>query len=210
MFIVTENCTGDDLLTWISEDRLLDAAAQKRVFNEICLGVQYLHGRGIAHNDIKPENVIMDAAGHAKLIDFGYAKPDRIAGDQDKSGTLNYAAPELFRRGTYHTQKADIWSLGILLYAMTTGRFPFVGTDDRKIVSQILRGNLKFQEDLDPDVEALVRRLTKLNPNERPTIDEVLEDPYFSTIDEEPVKHVIMPAGAAEISAEKAIEVEAW
>jgi MAP/microtubule affinity-regulating kinase len=210
LFLVTENCAGGDLLKWISEERLSSAAAQTRVFYEICLGIQYLHNRGIAHNDIKPDNVIMDCAGSPKLIDFGYAKTDAVAGDNDKNGTLMYAAPELFRRGCYSTQKADIWSLGILLFTIVTGIFPFLGNDDHRIVRQIRHGDLSFPTGMNCEAELLIRRLTKVNPNERPTIDEVLEDPYFAGLRDDPGKAACVPLRAAEISGEDVIDAGYW
>jgi serine/threonine protein kinase len=179
IFVVTENCTGGDLLTSITDGRITSRATLRRLFTEICLGVQYLHDQGIAHNDLKPENVIIDSNGRAKLIDFGYAKTEATADDDQKSGTLMYAAPELFQPGCYLTQKADIWALGIVLYTMATGRFPYSGTNDRQVMRQILQGQLRYTPAMDPQVSALVRRMTKVNPNERPTIDEVLQDPFF-------------------------------
>jgi serine/threonine protein kinase len=182
LFLITENCTGGDLLTWITEGRTTDEQTRKRLFHDVVVGVQHLHQQGIAHNDIKPENAIIDSSGRAKLADFGYAKTQTFADDNEKSGTLMYAAPELFRPGRYHTQKADLWSLGILLYAMATGKFPFNGRTDHDIVRQICRGDLMYTDDIDPEVKRLVRQLTKVNPNERPTIDELLEDSFFDDV----------------------------
>jgi MAP/microtubule affinity-regulating kinase len=182
MFIVTENCVGGDLLSWIVDGRVKEKRTMKRLFYEIALGVQYLHSQGIAHNDIKPENVVIDGSGRAKLGDFGYAKTETFAGDDEKSGTLMYAAPELFGTGWYHTQRADIWSLGIVLYTLATGTFPFDVSDEQRVVRQICQGRLKYQRCLDREVELLVRRMTKTNANKRPTIESVLEDGFFDDV----------------------------
>jgi serine/threonine protein kinase len=69
----------------------------KRLFRQIALAVQYLHRQEIAHSDIKPENVILDLEGNAKLIDFGFAKQKQIAGDDEKYGTPIYMPPEFLR-----------------------------------------------------------------------------------------------------------------
>jgi serine/threonine protein kinase len=194
LFIVTENCCDGDLLSWIMEGRLKQKLIVKQLFYEVVLAVQYLHEQGIAHNDIKPENVMVDGCGQAKLVDFGYAKDKLIAGDDAKCGTLMYAAPELLRPGSYHTQKADIWSLGILLYAMATGKFPFDGEDDRQIVRQIRQGKLKFPRSIDRDIETMIRRLTTLNANERPTITAVVEDHFFDEVRvSKQMKQTILP-----------------
>jgi serine/threonine protein kinase len=178
MFIVMENITGSDLLSWIVEGRTFDNQTLKRLFYDVACGVQYIHSAGIAHNDIKPENIMVDFSGRAKLIDFGYAKDFLTAGDNAKNGTLTYATLELFKRGSYNTQKADIWALAILLYEMATGNLPFSEAGDR----QIRRGKLKFPRTMDRGVEALIKRMAKVNPNERPTVDAVLEDPFFDEV----------------------------
>jgi serine/threonine protein kinase len=147
-FIITENCTGGDLLNWIIEGRNATQATIKSLFTEICRAVQYLHHEGMAHNDLKPENVIPDANGTAKLINCGYAKTDLLADDDEKYGTLMYAAPELFRRGSYHTQQAAIWSFRIVLSTMTTGKFPFDGASECQIIRQIIHGQLTYAGEL--------------------------------------------------------------
>jgi serine/threonine protein kinase len=202
LFYVTENCTKGDLLSWIVDGHLSDKGTKKRLFHELALAVQYLHSSGIAHNDIKPENVLLDDAGHVKLADFGYAKDTLFAGDNEKNGTLMYAAPELLSPGTYHTQKADVWSLGITLYTMETGKFPFSGESERRLAAQIRNGQLKYPEGFDPVVEALLRKMTKVNPNKRATVDSVLEDPYFDEIRNDPAKK------AAAVSQTLATQVE--
>jgi serine/threonine protein kinase len=182
IFLVTENCSGGDILAWITDGRTADKQTLKRLFHDVLIGLQYLHRRGIAHNDIKPDNIIVDASGRAKLADFGFAKTETFADDDEKSGTLMYAPPELFRPGRYHTQKADMWSLGILLDVMAAQRFPFSGTNNRQIMRQICHADLKFPSRIDKDVERLIRQLTKVNPNERPTIDALLEDSFFDDV----------------------------
>jgi serine/threonine protein kinase len=153
-----------------------------RLFKQILEGIKYLHSHGYSHGDIKPENVILDKQGNAKLIDFGYSRRKQIGDESDKAGTLLYAAPELLRRGPFNTQKADIWSLGILLYLMTTGDFPYAALNERFLARTILQGRLLYSRALDPDIDRLIRRMTTVNANLRPTIDEILEDPVFAQV----------------------------
>jgi serine/threonine protein kinase len=182
IFIVTENCDGGDLFSSIVDGDTKDISTLKRLFHQIVLGVQYLHRQGIAHNDIKPENIVLDSEGNAKLIDFGFAKRGTVAGDDEKSGSLVYAAPEILSQGPYSPQKADIWSLGILLYVMTAAKFPFPDESDAATAEMIRHGKLMYPHSMDPEVEQLVRKLTKVNPKERPTIDDVLQDPFFDDL----------------------------
>jgi serine/threonine protein kinase len=202
LLFVTDHYVGGDLLSWIIENRIENLSTLKRLFYDVVLAVQYLHNQGIAHNDIKPENVMINSAGRAVLVDFGYAKDFAFAGDNAKNGTLMYAAPELLRPGTYDTQKADIWSLAILLYVMAVGKFPFVGDDEQKIVHQIIRGKFKFPSNMDTQVKALIRRMAQVNVNKRPTIECVVEDPFF---DEVRQKHSVTVC-----PIESEIDVDLW
>jgi serine/threonine protein kinase len=105
IFLVTEICNGDGLLSWIIDRRIEDSRTLKELFRQFALGVQYLHDKGIARNDIKPENVIIDSDGNAKLLDFGFAKQLQFAGHRDQSGTPSSAAPEILRGGRTNQQK---------------------------------------------------------------------------------------------------------
>jgi protein-serine/threonine kinase len=152
----------------------------------------------------------LDDAGHVKLADFGYAKDTLFAGDNEKSGTLMYAAPELLSPGTYHTQKVDVWSLGITLYTMETGKFPFSGDSEQRLATQIRNGQLKYPEGFDPVVEALLRKMTKVNPNKRATVDSVLEDPYFDEIRNEPAKKTAAVSQALATQVDVEIGGDLW
>lgn len=175
IYIVMELCNSGDLLGWIIDGRFEDNIEElKRVFSEICDAVSYLHKNGIAHGDLKPENIIIGRNDHIKLIDFGYSHTEVLAGDQEKSGTLYYAAPEMFKKGTFNTQMADIWALGILMFAMETALFPY--NEEMNIVEQILTGDILYVEGMNPEIRTFVNRLVRVNPNDRPDIDQVIEE----------------------------------
>jgi serine/threonine protein kinase len=180
IFLVLENCTGGNLLSMILEDRLQHMADVQRIFRQVVQGVKYLHDHGIAHGDIKPENVVFDSYGNAKLIDLGYCKETLIGSDLDKSGTFRYAAPEMLRSGVYNTYSADVWALGILLFVMVTGRFPYSSDNDRVIKHMIQTGQLTLLPRMDEKVVQLFKRMTMVDPDERLTVDEVLASPWLA------------------------------
>jgi serine/threonine protein kinase len=182
IFVVLEKCDGGDLLEYILDGRISDIGIVKQLFRDVALAVQYLHQQGIAHNDIKPENVILDASGRAKLTDFGFAKCSETAGDQEKWGTLVYMAPELLKSGAFDTQKADIWSLGIFLFALVTSRFPYPCENDLQTTQLIKAGNLMYMNGMDANAERLIKMMTKVNPEERPTIANILADSFFHDV----------------------------
>jgi serine/threonine protein kinase len=184
VFIVMERYSGEDLLTWLRRRRKQSKADYLRIFTDIAEGVAHVHRLGWSHSDIKLENIIVDAQGRAKLIDFGHAKHARFAGDDDKGGTALHSAPEMFRSGAFSPQKADLWAMGIVLFALATGTFPFPTTDERNLGQLVRKGRLLFPKVIDAKVEALIRRMTALIPNERPTVDDVLRDDALAKLAE--------------------------
>jgi serine/threonine protein kinase len=195
IFIVTELINREDLLSWIQEGRNTNAQEVKRLFRQIVEGVQYLHHMGIAHCDLKPENIMIDCEGNAKLIDFGLSQEREIANDNEKGGTLLYAAPELLDFGNYNPKKADIWSLGIVLYAMSTGMCPYPRGPASEQARAIREGRLIFTDSMDQEIVRFVKKMAKKNPRERPTIDEVLEDEFFASL--VPQKQKVCPSREA-------------
>jgi serine/threonine protein kinase len=180
-YIVTKYSEGEDLFTIIASGKLIDGHTAKRIFYQILFAVQYLHSHGISHQDIKAENIIVDSAGNVKLIDFGLAKAEDIGGSE-RGGTLMYLAPELLKAQTYKTQPADIWSLGILLIILTTGRLPYPCAGDRETAKLVAKGRVDYPKEMDGETEALARKMTALNPNDRPTVNDILENPYFTDL----------------------------
>jgi serine/threonine protein kinase len=174
IFVVMEHCEGGTLLDHILADGLKTVRELKRIFRGIVRGVSYLHSQGISHGDLKPDNIVLAKGGGVKLIDFGYCKETPIGFDSDKSGTVKYASPELLRRGVYNTQKADSWSLGILLFVMSTKTFPYRSSEDYIVKELILRGELLQPITMASELISLHRSLTHPSPNERLSAEDAL------------------------------------
>jgi serine/threonine protein kinase len=174
IFLVMENCDGGNLLDLILSGNLKNISDIKQLFKQIVEGVQYLHTQGIAHGDLKPENIGITSRGDVKLLDFGYCKEKQIGFDADKSGTCRYCSPELLTIGRFNTQKADIWSLGILLFVMDTGMFPYKSSNEDIIKKMIQRGELASSEYMDSSIADVYEKMTVMSPNQRPTLNDVL------------------------------------
>ncbi len=108
----------------------------------------YLHSQGIAHRDIKLENVLLDADLNIKLIDFGFST-QQTSPKKAKlfCGTPSYMAPEIVSRIEYLGQPADIWAAGVLLFCLLNGYFPFKGQTDAELYRRIQRGSFKLVRD---------------------------------------------------------------
>uniref|UniRef100_A0A673TXN2 non-specific serine/threonine protein kinase n=2 Tax=Suricata suricatta TaxID=37032 RepID=A0A673TXN2_SURSU len=141
LYLILDFLRGGDLFSRLSKEVMFTEEDVKFYLAELALALDHLHGLGIIYRDLKPENILLDEEGHIKITDFGLSKE---AIDHDKRaysfcGTIEYMAPEVVnRRG--HTQSADWWSFGVLMFEMLTGSLPFQGKDRKETMALILAG----------------------------------------------------------------------
>ncbi|XP_016106919.1 ribosomal protein S6 kinase alpha-2-like, partial [Sinocyclocheilus grahami] len=168
LYLILDFLRGGDLFTRLSKEVMFTEEDVKFYLAELALALDHLHSLGIIYRDLKPENILLDEEGHIKITDFGLSKE---AIDHDKRaysfcGTIEYMAPEVVnRRG--HTQSADWWSFGILMFEMLTGSLPFQGKDRKETMALILKAKLGMPQFLSPEVQSLLRALFKRNPSNR-------------------------------------------
>lgn len=171
--LIMEYFEGSDLLTVALSDRIGLCQNWRKTFSQICLGVQYLHRRGIAHRDLKPENVLVDKDFNCKLCDYGLMC--EVTGQcQTLCGTVQFMAPEMIRGEIHCAKKADMWALGITLYAAMTGCFPWMNYDGDELVEEILSQEVDVSL-ASRDVGRIVRKCCDGNPEKRANIEEVMK-----------------------------------
>ncbi|XP_015846425.3 putative sperm motility kinase W [Peromyscus maniculatus bairdii] len=125
-YLIMEYVSGKDLEYFLRERDFLEENEVRPIFQQVVSGVHFLHQKRIAHRDIKLENILIDRAGNVKLCDFGMAR--QLAEGQmleEFCGTLVYLAPEILARKPYDGLAGDMWSLGVLLFVLVTGQFPY-------------------------------------------------------------------------------------
>lgn len=189
LFLVMEELKGGELF-----DRILSRAQNKnyysekdvcRLFKQILCGIIYCHDNGICHRDIKPENIVFNEeseSSNVKIIDFGLSKSFHSKNHDMKTrvGTCFYMAPEVIK-GDYD-EKCDVWSLGVLLYVLVSGRAPFNGSDDNAIIKKIMEGKLEFKwegwKNISDECKNLIKRML-VDVEKRPTAAEVLQDSWI-------------------------------
>ncbi|EAR99912.2 Serine/Threonine kinase domain protein (macronuclear) [Tetrahymena thermophila SB210] len=164
------------------EGRQLEERYARLIFKQLVSAVQYCHEWEVIHRDIKLENVMLDISNNhqIKLIDFGFAI--RIPSDKKLNifcGTPSYMSPEITKKREYFGKPADVWSLGVVLYALVCGRFPFKGKDDNDLFRKIQSGDFKIPGNVSQSATRLINKLLKLNPEDRPTAKEILSDRWF-------------------------------
>ncbi|XP_029900813.1 ribosomal protein S6 kinase alpha-2 [Myripristis murdjan] len=189
LYLILDFLRGGDLFTRLSKEVMFTEEDVKFYLAELALALDHLHSLGIIYRDLKPENILLDEEGHIKITDFGLSKE---AIDNDKRaysfcGTIEYMAPEVVnRRG--HTQSADWWSFGVLMFEMLTGSLPFQGKDRKETMALILKAKLGMPQFLSPEVQSLLRALFKRNPANRlgagpDGVEEIKRHRFFAPID---------------------------
>ncbi|EAX97031.1 CAMK family protein kinase [Trichomonas vaginalis G3] len=163
-YIQYNSLTTEQLLTYL--DQILSA-------------IEYLHLHDLCHRDIKPENILMTDGNEVKLTDFGFLTFSFDGKNSGTCGSPGYAAPEVFLFNVYDGKKADIWSIGVLVYSLFAGTCPF--PSDLKQSPHIYLDQVDFTKI--PDcVQSFVKDCLKLDPNERPTVSQLREYTCFDSI----------------------------
>uniref|UniRef100_A0A8C9VHC2 Ribosomal protein S6 kinase n=1 Tax=Scleropages formosus TaxID=113540 RepID=A0A8C9VHC2_SCLFO len=185
LYLILEFLRGGDLFTRLSKEVMFTEEDVKFYLAELALALDHLHSLGIIYRDLKPENILLDEEGHIKLTDFGLSKESIDHENKAYSfcGTVEYMAPEVVnRRG--HTQSADWWSYGVLMFEMLTGTLPFQGKDRKETMTMILKAKLGMPQFLSLEAQSLLRNLFKRNPaNRLDGVEEIKRHPFYSSID---------------------------
>jgi serine/threonine protein kinase len=179
-YVVMEYCSNGELFSRITGSERLDERTAQIFFRDLLDAVAYLHGRDIAHRDIKPENILLDADSSIKLSDFGLAK---YIGDGGMTATTcgspSYAAPEVFQGRPYDAKKSDLWSCGVVLFAMVTGKLPWTERNQVQLVQQIKRGFYCVPPSVSAPCADLIRSLMTVSVESRLGIADALSHPWL-------------------------------
>ena len=184
VFIVMELCQNKTLRNLIQKRKHLTELEVQCYMFQIIQGLKYMHYRRIIHRDLKPENIFLDDKSDLKIGDFGYAVKLSSKDEKRKSilGTIFYCAPEVIDRKNYdgYSFKADIWSLGVIMYNLLTGILPFFDTNDN-IYSKIIDGSFSFPDDIEIGKAAkdLIKQILEVNPKKRPDLNQILSHEFF-------------------------------
>jgi serine/threonine protein kinase len=178
VFVIMDLCERD-LLAFIVEHPGAYPSVYRPIVVQVLRALDYLHKRGIAHRDIKPDNVLLTSTNQAKLADFGCCEVTTFGGEPKASGTVFYAAPEIFVNPTAVGMKADIWSFGVLLFTMFSGHLPWQDGEKEMLIDQIVNRRFSTAFVMPRDVKSLFDKCTAFDPANRPTAAELLEDPWL-------------------------------
>jgi len=173
---------GDELYNHLLENGRMEESHVQKIFTQLLGAVSYVHLKGCVHRDLKLENILLDKHGNVKLVDFGFTREysGTISYLQTWCGTLCYSAPEMIKGEKYAGEKVDVWSLGIILYALLRGELPFDDDDDSITKTRILKEDPIYPEDFPPAAKDLCQKLLSKRPLPRPSLADILRHPWLS------------------------------
>ncbi|GAO47838.1 hypothetical protein G7K_2034-t2 [Saitoella complicata NRRL Y-17804] len=180
LYLVLEYIEGGELFDYLVKKGRLEESEAADYFRQLIDGVGYCHRFNICHRDLKPENLLLDKNKKIKIADFGMAALE----PQDKlletsCGSPHYASPEIVAGKTYHGAPSDIWSCGIILFALLTGHLPFDHENIRELLLKVREGQFEMPPQLSPEAKHLIWRMLEVNPERRITIPEILNHPFL-------------------------------
>merc|ERR1711936_1415393 len=214
LLVVMEIMEGGELFSRIQEKKSFTEKEAAEIVKDICLAVKFLHDCNVAHRDLKPENLLYsraDSSGVLKLTDFGFAKETIIKDElQTPCYAPYYAAPEVLGPEKYD-KSCDIWSLGVIMYILICGYPPFYSHHGQPISPGMKRrirgGQYEFPRpewsNVSQDCKNLLRGCLKTNPDERPNIDQVIENKWIS-------QHEVVPDTPLVTSKVLSEETDHW
>jgi 5'-AMP-activated protein kinase, catalytic alpha subunit len=179
--LIMEYAPGGELFDYIVRKKRLEEQEAIGFMQQILEGVEYIHRIGIVHRDLKPENLLFDENKRIKIVDFGLSNQYK-PGERLKTacGSPCYAAPEMIAGKRYECLNVDIWSCGIILYAMLCGFLPFEDANTNKLYKKIMAGEYEQPKVLTGDSKDMLRNLLNVNPDTRYKMDRIKESKWYN------------------------------
>jgi len=197
-YIIMEFLTGGELFEKITDEDFYGDFTEKdaaNIMQQVFRGINYCHSNNVVHRDLKPENLLLESnvtseslggkkSMKIKIIDFGTSQQFEVGGKskmEERYGTPYYIAPDVLNKR--YDEKCDIWSLGVILYILLVGYPPFNGSDDKKIIDAVKKGEYTLDEpewdDVSDEAQDLVKQCLTYDPAKRASASAALEHPWF-------------------------------
>ncbi|KAL0321951.1 UNVERIFIED_CONTAM: Phosphoenolpyruvate carboxylase kinase [Sesamum calycinum] len=178
LHLVTDLCDGGDLYDRLSSGDRFSETDAASILKQLMVAIACCHRLGVAHRDIKPDNILFDSRGRLRLADFGSAELFGVSEMSGVVGTPYYVAPEVLM-GKDYNEKVDVWSAGVILYIMLAGVPPFYGDGPAETFEAVLRGNLRFPtkifRSVSPEAKDLLRKMICRDVSRRLSAEQVLQ-----------------------------------
>ncbi|CDH53197.1 camk camkl gin4 protein kinase [Lichtheimia corymbifera JMRC:FSU:9682] len=180
LHLVLEYVEGGELFEYLVSKGRLSENEARRHFQHIIMGLDYCHHHLICHRDLKPENLLLDRSNNIKIADFGMASLQPAGSMLETScGSPHYASPEIVAGMPYNGAASDIWSCGVILYALLTGHLPFDDDNIRQLLKKVKAGKYVMPDNISRNAQDLIRRILVVDPNKRLNMKQIMAHPWF-------------------------------
>lgn len=184
IYVVMEYCEGGSLLDYVRGKKRLSEAEACAFMHQVLRGLENCHENGVVHRDVKLENLLLDEEARMKIIDFGLSailQPGRKL--RVHCGSPSYAAPEIVSRKLYAGPPVDVWSLGVVLFAMISGYLPFHSQHNNKqeLCGKIVKGHYSAPDYISPEAKDLLSQMLTVDPTRRITTAAIWKHPWMAS-----------------------------
>ncbi|KAJ3309532.1 ER degradation-enhancing alpha-mannosidase-like protein 2 [Boothiomyces sp. JEL0838] len=181
LYIIMAHAYNGDLASHIAKHGFLTETESRRLFRQITCAVDFIHSSKVVHRDLKMENILLDQQKNALITDFGLGRSFQ-SNDlmRTNCGTLSYSAPEMISGRPYAAIKTDIWSMGVILYAMVTGKLPFESDTVKTVYKKIANAEYNVPSTISWELQALIKMLLIKDPEKRYDLDMIREDRWIN------------------------------
>ncbi|XP_039274730.2 serine/threonine-protein kinase BRSK2-like [Styela clava] len=180
LYLILELVSGGELFDYLVQKGRLIPREARRFFRQIVSAVDYCHNHNVCHRDLKPENLLLDEKNNIKVADFGMAslQPEGYL-LETSCGSPHYACPEVIRGERYDGRTADVWSCGVILFALLVGALPFDDDNLRQLLEKVKRGVYHIPHFVPPDAQNLLRGMIDVKPGKRLSLQQVLQHQWM-------------------------------
>ncbi|XP_037545255.1 serine/threonine-protein kinase BRSK1 [Nematolebias whitei] len=180
LYLVLEHVSGGELFDYLVKKGRLTPKEARKFFRQIISALDFCHSHSICHRDLKPENLLLDEKNNIRIADFGMASLQ--VGDsllETSCGSPHYACPEVIRGERYDGRRADVWSCGVILFALLVGALPFDHDNLRQLLEKVKSGVFHMPHFIPPDCQALLKGMIEVNSNKRLTLEAIQKHSWY-------------------------------
>uniref|UniRef100_A0A8C6WW10 Si:ch211-255p10.4 n=1 Tax=Neogobius melanostomus TaxID=47308 RepID=A0A8C6WW10_9GOBI len=187
LYLVLEHVSGGELFDYLVKKGRLTPKEARKFFRQIISALDFCHSHSICHRDLKPENLLLDEKNNIRIADFGMASLQ--VGDsllETSCGSPHYACPEVIRGEKYDGRRADVWSCGVILFALLVGALPFDHDNLRQLLEKVKSGVFHMPHFIPPDCQSLLKGMIEVNPDKRLSLEAIQKHPWYQGSRSEP------------------------
>jgi len=180
LYLILELISGGELFDYLVRKGRLTSREARNFFKQIISAVDFCHRHNVCHRDLKPENLLLDDKNDIRVADFGMASLQPQGNLLETScGSPHYACPEVIRGEKYDGRRADVWSCGVILFALLVGALPFDDDNLRNLLEKVKRGQFAIPHFVPPDAQSLLRGMIEVDAEKRMTLQQVLNHKWM-------------------------------